>query len=205
MDNQILQNERTDVIKVGDWVLTMLILAIPLVGLIMLFVWAFGSGTNPSKANFAKAALIWVLIGIVLCILFFSVFAALITSTMKSEPEKLTAYNSEAFAFNIGESWEVNASARIKGFQQNEKDTLFSVHLTFITDLVTNSGDTIKNVFQDEVKKSGNKALMDFPLEAQFELDSTYQAGEYELFFIVKDELSGSTAKTSAKFELSND
>ncbi|NCS88663.1 MAG: hypothetical protein AUK34_14815 [Ignavibacteria bacterium CG2_30_36_16] len=82
MDNQILQNEKADVIKVGDWVLTMLILAIPLVGFIMLFVWAFGSGTNPSKANFAKAALIWVVIGIVLSILFFSAFAALFTSAL---------------------------------------------------------------------------------------------------------------------------
>lgn len=84
MDNQILQNEKADVIKIGDWVLTMLILAIPLVGVIMLFVWAFGSGTNPNKANFAKAALIWVVIGIVLSILFFSAFAALLTSTMSS-------------------------------------------------------------------------------------------------------------------------
>ena len=123
----------------------------------------------------------------------------------KSEPERLTAFNSEAFAFDIGGSWEVNASARIKGFQQNKKNEQFFVHLTYSTDLVTNSGYTIKNVFQDEVKKTDNKALMDFPLEAQFELDSTYQAGEYELFFIVKDELSGREAKTSAKFKLSND
>lgn len=41
---------------------------IPLVNLIMLFVWAFG-GSNPSKANFAKASLMWALIGIVFYIL----------------------------------------------------------------------------------------------------------------------------------------
>ena len=46
------------VVSTGDWVLTLFLTAIPIVGIIMLFVWGFGSGTNPSKANFAKAALI---------------------------------------------------------------------------------------------------------------------------------------------------
>lgn len=36
-------------VKTGEWVLTFLITGIPLVGFIMLFVWAFGSGTNESK------------------------------------------------------------------------------------------------------------------------------------------------------------
>ena len=31
---------------------------IPLVNLIMMFVWAFSSNTNPNKANYFKAALI---------------------------------------------------------------------------------------------------------------------------------------------------
>jgi uncharacterized BrkB/YihY/UPF0761 family membrane protein len=56
-------------VTVGDWVLTILVTAIPLVGLIMLFVWAFSVGTNVSKANWAKAMLIWALIGMVLSIL----------------------------------------------------------------------------------------------------------------------------------------
>ncbi|PZT53015.1 hypothetical protein DN757_24535 [Paenibacillus silvae] len=48
--------------------LTLFLLMIPLVNLIMLFVWAFG-GSNPSKANFAKASLMWGLIVIVFYIL----------------------------------------------------------------------------------------------------------------------------------------
>ena len=35
------------VMSVGEWMLTLLILALPLVNIIMLFVWAFGGGTNP--------------------------------------------------------------------------------------------------------------------------------------------------------------
>lgn len=46
------------VMKVGEWIVTFILTAIPLVGIIMLFVWAFGSGANPNKKNFAKAALV---------------------------------------------------------------------------------------------------------------------------------------------------
>ena len=45
--------------KVSDWVLTLLVLAIPCVNIIMLFIWGFGTTENRSKANFCKAALIW--------------------------------------------------------------------------------------------------------------------------------------------------
>ena len=57
-------------ISVGEWVITIIIIAIPIVGFIMLFVWGFGSNTQPSKANWAKAALIMIGISIVLSFLF---------------------------------------------------------------------------------------------------------------------------------------
>ena len=57
-------------ISVGEWVITTIILAIPIVGFIMLFVWGFGSNTQPSKANWAKATLIMIGISIVLSFLF---------------------------------------------------------------------------------------------------------------------------------------
>jgi len=63
-------------VKTGEWVLTLLITAIPLVGFIMLFVWAFGSGTNESKANWAKATLIWFAIVIGLYALIALMFGA---------------------------------------------------------------------------------------------------------------------------------
>lgn len=54
----------------GDWLITLLIQAIPLVGFIMLFVWAFGGGTHPSKKTWAQASLLFALIMIVLTIIF---------------------------------------------------------------------------------------------------------------------------------------
>ncbi|MBS4034871.1 MAG: hypothetical protein KGZ85_10420 [Ignavibacterium sp.] len=57
---------------IGDWLITFLIQIIPLVGLVMLFVWAFGGDTHPSKKTWAQASLLWIVIMIVLAIIFFA-------------------------------------------------------------------------------------------------------------------------------------
>ncbi|KAF5072389.1 hypothetical protein DSECCO2_202510 [anaerobic digester metagenome] len=74
-------------ISVGDWMITLLIAAIPLVNIIMLFVWAFGSGYHTSKANWAKATLIWALISIVIAVILMILFGAVIFSFMNSGPD----------------------------------------------------------------------------------------------------------------------
>jgi hypothetical protein len=53
---------------------------IPLVNIIMLFVWAFGGGAPPSKANWAKASLIWLAIFIVVYGLIALIFGAALFS-----------------------------------------------------------------------------------------------------------------------------
>lgn len=82
MDNQNIFHPGIshETIKTSDWFLTMLITAIPIVGFIMLFVWAFGGGTNPCKANWAKASLIWLLVGTVLVIIFMFLFGVFVNS-----------------------------------------------------------------------------------------------------------------------------
>ncbi|MBP3240878.1 MAG: hypothetical protein J6M92_10095 [Oribacterium sp.] len=64
--------------SLGDWMITLFITFIPVLGFIMLLVWAFGGGSSKSKANWAKATLIWMIIGIILSILFYSLIGALI-------------------------------------------------------------------------------------------------------------------------------
>ena len=84
MENETIQpipvNEspQYNPISVGEWIITTIILAIPIVGFIMLFVWGFGSNTQPSKANWAKAALIMMGIGIVLSFLFLGTMLGII-------------------------------------------------------------------------------------------------------------------------------
>lgn len=57
---------RPETVSTGEWFVTLLIASIPLVGLIMLFVWAFGGGAAASKQNWAKAMLLWMLVCILL-------------------------------------------------------------------------------------------------------------------------------------------
>lgn len=76
----------SSVMTVGDWIVTFLITAIPLVGFVMLFIWAFGSDTNLNKANYAKATLLWMLIGVALGILIMIMFwGALMAIVMGSK------------------------------------------------------------------------------------------------------------------------
>lgn len=53
----------------GDWLITFIIQAIPLVGIIMLFVWAFSDGTHPSKKTWAQASLVFALIMFIIVII----------------------------------------------------------------------------------------------------------------------------------------
>ena len=69
-------------ISVGEWVITIIIIAIPIVGFIMLFVWGFGSNTQPSKANWAKATLIMIGISIVLSFLILGSLLGIMGSLM---------------------------------------------------------------------------------------------------------------------------
>lgn len=63
--------------SLGDWIITMIVLAIPIVGFVMLFVWGFSSSANPNKSNFCKAALIFYLISLVLAVLFWGSIMAM--------------------------------------------------------------------------------------------------------------------------------
>lgn len=81
VNNENASNAVSSDVSVKDWLLTDLILSIPLINVIMIFVWAFGGGTNKSKANFFRAQLLWLLIlglcAIVLLILFSGLLLAL--------------------------------------------------------------------------------------------------------------------------------
>ena len=65
--NQI-GHQQAPVVSVKEWLLTNLILMIPLVNIVMMLVWAFSSNTNPNKANYFKAALILFVIYLVLAV-----------------------------------------------------------------------------------------------------------------------------------------
>lgn len=87
---QPMQSDTT--VSTGQWVLTFIIMCIPLVNLIMLFVWAFGSGTKPSKANWAKANLILILIGLI-CSIAIGIIIAVTGFSLRTNPEWIAYVN----------------------------------------------------------------------------------------------------------------
>lgn len=67
-DNQVTN------MSVKDWLITLLIMIVPLVNIIMLFVWAFGGNNdNAIRKNWATAQLIFMAIVMVLYFLLFVV------------------------------------------------------------------------------------------------------------------------------------
>ena len=61
-----MSNDRdSNYISVGRWMWIMFVTAIPILGLIMMIVWAF-SGENESRKNYFRAIFAWLLIFLVL-------------------------------------------------------------------------------------------------------------------------------------------
>ena len=68
-------------ISTSEWIASIILSYIPLIGLIMLLVWAFGGGTSPTKANWAKAQLITqIIIQIIIFGLFFAFYLIILAS-----------------------------------------------------------------------------------------------------------------------------
>ena len=62
---------------VGDWMITIFVLALPLINVIMYIVWALDGTGNANRRNFCRASLLWFVIMLGISIIIFIVMAAL--------------------------------------------------------------------------------------------------------------------------------
>jgi DNA mismatch repair ATPase MutL len=67
-------------LTLGNWIVIMILVAIPCVNIVMLFIWAFGKDVNTSKKNYSRAMLIFMLIGVILGLIFGSVIGSMVSS-----------------------------------------------------------------------------------------------------------------------------
>ena len=74
---EILSSENNQVLSVKDWAITIFITGLPLIGLVMLFVWAFSDATNINKKNWAKGNLVIMLIFFLIAMSFLFLFGGL--------------------------------------------------------------------------------------------------------------------------------
>jgi hypothetical protein len=133
-----------------------------------------------------------VLLGLVLLLSF---------SCSKKEEVKFEAFSPEAFAYDIGDSWEVNATVNVKGFVKKEIGEEFSASFDYSVDLAGPDSLFIESVYVDS-KEVTSDELMDVQLEAQFELDYNSPEGKYSVTFNITDNNSGNTASTEIELEL---
>jgi len=56
------ERDNAQPMTIGDWFITLLVLAIPVVNIIMYLVWACGSSGNVNRKNFCTASILWVVI-----------------------------------------------------------------------------------------------------------------------------------------------
>lgn len=134
--------------------------------------------------------------------LFISFFAIVSFFSCSGPEPNLELTNPEAFSFDLGDSWEINSSVKAKGFAQKEMDDSYSINLFYSVDFLSES-DTLLAIYNDSIKETANEEFLDYILEAQIEIDSTFGEGDYTLIYNVKDELSKQKKTISVDFNLS--
>ena len=131
-----------------------------------------------------------------------SIILLILFSGCSKEEVKLEAFSPEAFAFDIGDRWEVNALVNVKGFNQKEIEDTFHASITYSVDLILPDDKKIENIFNNTEEVTKEEEILDVQLEVQFELDSTYTEGKYKLLFNIRDNFSERTTEASIEFDL---
>jgi len=129
--------------------------------------------------------------------------ALLIVISCSKKDVKFEAFSAEAFAFDIGDGTaEVNATVRIKGFTQTEKDDIYKAAVAYDIDLIKPDSSVSKSVFKFVQNDEGQEPISDIALEAQFSLDSSYTEGTYTLVFNITDKNSENKTEAKVNFDL---
>lgn len=79
------KGEVETVVSVKKWIITLLIMMIPLVNIICLIVWAFNDSENKNRSNWAKAQLLIFLLAVVLGVIFAMIFGIAILGFSNSQ------------------------------------------------------------------------------------------------------------------------
>jgi hypothetical protein len=134
----------------------------------------------------------------------FYVFTALLIIISCSKKDvKFEAFSAEAFAYDIGDGTaEINATVRVKGFTQNEKDDNYKASVAYEVHLLKPDSTIRKSVFKFVQNDEKKEPINDIALEVQFNLDSTYKTGTYTLVFNIADKNSGNKTEAKVNFDL---
>ena len=134
---------------------------------------------------------------------FLIIISLFVMAACNKKEVKFETLSSEAFAYDIGNGTsEVNASVRVKGFTQNEKNGEYSSSISFSVDLQKPDSSIIKSIFKDAHAETDKEPISDVGLEAQFDLDSTYAEGKYKLIYNITDDISKIKLTATVNFDI---
>jgi hypothetical protein len=137
-------------------------------------------------------------------VLSFAIIILFVLAACSKQEVKFETLSSEAFAYDIGNGTsEVNASVRVKGFTQNEKNGEYSSSISFTVDLQKPDSSIVKSIFHDVHKESDHEPISDVGLESQFDLNSTYTEGNYKLIYNITDDISKNKLTATVSFDIS--
>jgi hypothetical protein len=78
------QNETAPSLSFGEWLVTLLIMIVPVLNFVMLIVWASDRNTNPNKANWARASLVIIGIQLVIAMFFIGTIIGSLSTLMNN-------------------------------------------------------------------------------------------------------------------------
>lgn len=134
--------------------------------------------------------------------LFLILFISLIFFSCSKEENTFEAFSSEAFAYDLGDGWEVNATIRVKGLKLEESESGFSASVSCTVDLISPDGKKIEGISSATQEKTSKEKIKDLGVEVQFELDSTFTTGKYKLIYHLTDDYSGTSTTAEKEFEI---
>ena len=133
----------------------------------------------------------------------FMIATLLVIISCSKKEVKFEAFSAEAVAFDIGDGTaEVNATIRVKGFVQTEKDNNYKASVAYEVDLLNPDSSVRKSVYKFVQSAEKKEPISDIALDAQFSLDSTYKAGTYTLVFNIADKNSDNKTEAKVSFDL---
>jgi hypothetical protein len=94
----------------------------------------------------------------------------------------------------------------VRGFEQREKidNKSFVASLILSANIKKPDGNFVEGVFADTLNVTHHEEILDIPLDVQFELDSTYSLGKYQIIIHISDEFSNKNITTNVEFELTD-
>ncbi len=129
--------------------------------------------------------------------------AMVFVSGCGNEKTELQIFSPDAYAFPMGNGWELNGSFRVKGIEAKETENRFQYSVKYsiiFTDEQNQKRLLVKDVLYDE---SFDEEQQDVGVDFQTELDSTFKEGKYKALIEIEDNLSRKHAQLKFEIELS--